>query len=59
MKIELTSEDVKVVREALRDKILYYHIKARNAEKDGRKDKMIRDCELENQLQEVLDKFDN
>lgn len=59
MKIELTSEDVKIVRKALRDKILYYHIKARNAENDGLKDKMIMYCELENQLQEVLDKFDN
>ena len=59
MKIELTSEDVKVVRKALSDKIMYYHIKAINAEKNGLKDKMVRYCESENQLQEVLDKFDN
>lgn len=59
MKIELTSKDVKVVRKALSDKIMYYHINASNAENDGLKDKMIMYCELENQLQEVLDKFDD
>ena len=59
MKVELTSKDVKVVRKALSDKIMYYHDRAIKAENDGLKDKMIMYCELENQLQEVLDKFDN
>ena len=59
MKIELTSEDIKIIKDVLRDKIMYYHDNAVRSEKCGLKNNMLVYCELENQIQEVLDKFDN
>lgn len=59
MKIELTSEDIKIIKDVLRDKIVYYHDNAVRSEKCGLKNNMLVYCELENQIQAVLDKFDN